>query len=138
VYNLGLVGVAIWGGIIAGIRELLFSIIADHTIRTLRTRTFFKTLNLPVAWFDKQENQPDTVTNTVTNSCRALHGFADRYIGHALIILTTVVLCIAGTLIFEWRTGLVALVLIPLMILAQSIQMASVKGLSASKEKIYN
>jgi ABC-type transport system involved in cytochrome bd biosynthesis fused ATPase/permease subunit len=97
-----------------------------------------KILNLPVLWFDKKEHQPDKISNKVTNSCRGLHGFSDRYIGHALIITTTAVFCIFGALVLEWRTGLVALIVIPLMILTQSFQMAFVMGLSESKEKIYN
>jgi ATP-binding cassette, subfamily B, bacterial len=137
IYGIVLGALALWGASFAGLRQLLFGIIAEFTMRTLRTQSYMKILNLPVPWFDKKEHQPGTITNTVTNSCRALHGFTEKYISHVLIIITTIVVCVIGSLIFEWRTGLVSLVLIPMMIFSQAIQLAFVNGMAESKGKIY-
>ena len=57
---------------------------------------------------------------------------------HVFIIISNILFSLIGAVIFEWRTGLTAFGLIPLIILSQYIQLGFVQGLAASKGKIYN
>lgn len=45
---------------------------------------------------------------------------------------------VLGSILFEWRTGLTSLGLIPLIVLSQAIQFTFINGLFQSKDKIYS
>jgi len=54
---------------------------------------------------------------------------------HLIINISTLVFGIILALVYEWRTALVALGLLPLIILSQAVQMAYSNGLVEDTDK---
>ena len=52
-------------------------------------------------------------------------------------ILTTLIAGVTIAFVYEWRTSLVALGLLPLMIIAGVVQMAFTEGFSDKTDKVY-
>ena len=59
-----------------------------------------------------------------------LYNFVEIYIPQLTLIIVNVIASLVGAIIFEWRTGLTAMGLIPLIILAQAIQLGFIQGFS--------
>ena len=55
-----------------------------------------------------------------------------------MLITVNILISLIGSVIIEWRTGLTSMALIPLLIVAQGIQLAIVKGFTETKDKIYS
>ena len=66
----------------------------------------------------------------LTSSCIVLYNFIEIYVPHTILIIVNIVACVVGAIVFEWRTGLTSLSLIPLIILGQAIQMSFIQGYS--------
>jgi ABC-type transport system involved in cytochrome bd biosynthesis fused ATPase/permease subunit len=92
---------------------------------------------MPVSWFERKKNQPEKLTNTVTQGCRVIQGFTQRYVAYLILIVLNILFSLIGAVAFDWRTGLTAVGLIPLIMVSQAIQLAFIKGLTESKDKIY-
>lgn len=60
------------------------------------------------------------------------------YVAHLVLITVNILISLIGSVIIEWRTGLTSMALIPLLIVAQGIQLAFVKGFTETKDKIYS
>jgi hypothetical protein len=54
-----------------------------------------------------------------------------------MIIGVNILFCIAGSIAFDWRTGLTSIALIPLILIAQTIQFHFVQGFNESSGKTY-
>lgn len=52
--------------------------------------------------------------------------------------MVCIVFGVVGSILFEWRTGLTSLGLIPLIVLSQAIQFTFINGFFESKDKIYS
>ena len=122
----------------AAIRNLVFSQLGEQTTRSIKNDAFNKILKMPVAWFEDPLNQPQKITAELTNSCKTIYSFVEMYLSHISIILTNILVSIIGAIVFEWRTGLTSLGLIPLIIISQGIQLAFIKDLTEGKGKIYS
>jgi len=53
-------------------------------------------------------------------------------------VIVNILFSLIGSVIFEWRTGLTSIALIPLIIISQAIQLGFVQGYTESKNKIYS
>ena len=73
----------------------------------------------------------------LTSSCKTMYNFAQLFLPNLVMIINNIICCVIGAAIFEWRTGLTALALIPLIILAQAIQLGFMQGFSEFKGKIF-
>ena len=73
----------------------------------------------------------------MTISCKELYGFMKSFMCHIFGLFVSVLFSFIGSTVFEWRTGLTSIGLLPLIILAQAIQMSFVEGMTESKSKIY-
>jgi hypothetical protein len=59
------------------------------------------------------------------------------FLPHMMIIGVNILFCIAGSIAFDWRTGLTSIALIPLILIAQTIQFHFVQGFNESSGKTY-
>lgn len=53
IYSLIVAGLALVGSTVAGIRQVLFSMLGEHTSRAIKVKTFERILKMPVSWFEK-------------------------------------------------------------------------------------
>ena len=133
-----MVCLAFVAGLTCGLRQLIFVILAESSVSKIRSKAYEKVMKMPLSWFEQEQNQPETVTQKITSSCKILYKFSESYISHIFLILINIIFSIFLAFLFEWRTGLTALGLIPFMLLAQVIQMKFIQGFSQSKDKIYS
>ena len=94
-------------------------------------------LRMPVPWFDKPENASGSLAARLAADCALVNQLLTTFIAVMIQSLVTIVAGITIALIYEWRTSLVALGLIPLILLSGIIQMNVTQGFSDKTDKVY-
>jgi len=64
----------------------------------------------------------------INSGSKTLYTFTKVSIVFAFVAIVNVFVGIIGALIFEWRTGLTSMFMVPLILLSQVIQMSFVSG----------
>jgi ATP-binding cassette, subfamily B (MDR/TAP), member 1 len=89
---------------------------------------------MPVEWFDKSENNCGILSKRLGTDCQTINGMATTYIYIMIGSATTFVVGVIIALIYEWRTALVAIGFMPLVMLAGAIRTAFRSGLSEKED----
>jgi ATP-binding cassette, subfamily B (MDR/TAP), member 1 len=89
---------------------------------------------MPVEWFDKSENNCGILSKRLGTDCQTINGMATTYIYIMIGSATTFVEGVIIALIYEWRTALVAIGFMPLVMLAGAIRTAFRSGLSEKED----
>lgn len=92
---------------------------------------------MPINWFDKPKNSSGSLSARLAADTQTVNGLTTTYIAILIQNIANLVSGIIIAFIFEWRTSLVALGLIPFMILSGAIQMAFTTGFSAKTDSAY-
>jgi ATP-binding cassette subfamily B (MDR/TAP) protein 1 len=92
---------------------------------------------MPVVWFDKPRNSSGSLSARLASDCQTVNGLTTTYMAIMAQNLTNLTAGIIIAFIFEWRTSLVALGLIPLMIISGAIQMSFMSGFSDKTDAAY-
>lgn len=94
-------------------------------------------LKMPIPWFDIPRNNAGTLTARLSTDCQAVNTLTTTTISILVQNLSTLVSAIVIAFVFEWRTALVALGMLPLMILAGIMQMAFTSGFGDKTDVAY-
>ncbi len=94
-------------------------------------------LKMPIAWFDIPKNNPGGLTARLASDCKSVNDLVTTFIGISIQNAVTLVASLIVGFIFEWRTSLVTVGLIPFMILAGTIQMRQSLGFNNESEAAY-
>lgn len=94
-------------------------------------------LKMPIIWFDIPKNNAGGLTARLSADCKSVNGLTTTFIGVTIQNIVTLVTALTIGFIFEWRTSLVTLGLIPLMIIAGAVQMNMNTGFSAQTDTAY-
>jgi ATP-binding cassette subfamily B (MDR/TAP) protein 1 len=92
---------------------------------------------MPVPWFDIPRNNSGSLSARLASDCLTVNGMVTTYIAVMIQNVSTLVAGIIIAFIFEWRTSLVALGLIPFMIIAGAVQMSFNAGFSDKTDSAY-
>ena len=92
---------------------------------------------MPIAWLDQPRNNSGALSARLASDCQTVNGLTTTYICIIVQNITNLLAGIIIALFYEWRTALVAIGLIPLMILAGAIEMAFTTGFSAKTDVAY-
>ena len=92
---------------------------------------------MPIVWFDKPKNSCGGISARLASECQSVNGLVTTYCAIVAQNLANLICGIVIAFIFEWRTTLVALGLIPFMIAAGAIHMAFATGFSAKTDAGY-
>ena len=95
----------------------------------LHQKIFEKILKMPIYWFDKPENNCGILSTRLGTDCQTINGMATTYIYIMIQSLTTLVAGVVLALIYEWRTALVSIAAMPLVMLAGFIRSKFRSGL---------
>lgn len=112
-------------------------IVGEHITKQLRVETFYKILRMPVPWFDIPRNNGGTLTARLSTDCQLVNTMTTTTISILIQNLSTLIAGIIIAFVYEWRTALVALGLLPLMIISGVIQMAMNTGFSDKTDASY-
>ncbi len=92
---------------------------------------------MPIPWFDVPKNNAGNLTSKLSADCKNVNGLVTTFVAISIQNLTSLLAGIVIAFIFEWRTSLVALGLIPFMIIAGVIQMKFTTGFSDKSDAAY-
>jgi ATP-binding cassette subfamily B (MDR/TAP) protein 1 len=84
---------------------------------------------MPIYWFDRPENNTGILATRLSTDCQTINGMATTYIYIVIQSLTTLIAGVVLALIYEWRTALVALGAMPLVMLAGAVKSKFREGL---------
>jgi ABC-type multidrug transport system fused ATPase/permease subunit len=90
---------------------------------------------MPVPWFEDQQHGDGHIGASLENDCRIVNSIFTTYMARLIMNISTLIFGISMALYYEWRTALVALGLLPLIIISQAVQMAYSNGLSESTDR---
>lgn len=111
-------------------KDVLTYLVGDEITNNLRKETYNKILKMPVEWFDKSENNCGVLSKRLGADCLTINGMATTYIYIMIGSATTFIAGVVIALIYEWRTALVALGFMPLVMLAGAIRTKFRSGLT--------
>uniref|UniRef100_A0A1J3HUV6 ABC transporter B family member 4 n=1 Tax=Noccaea caerulescens TaxID=107243 RepID=A0A1J3HUV6_NOCCA len=123
--------------ILCVIQQSLFTTVGEEITEKIRNETYYKILKMPVKWLDKPRNSSGSLSARLASDCKTVNGLTTTYIAILVQNISNLVCGIVIAFIYEWRTSLVALGLIPFMIIAGAIQMAFTTGFSAKTDVAY-
>ena len=92
---------------------------------------------MPVPWFDIPRNNAGTLTARLSTDCNLVNSVTTTIVGIMIQNVSTLLAGIIIAFVHEWRTALVALGLLPLMILCGVAQMAMSTGFSDKTDAAY-
>lgn len=92
---------------------------------------------MPVPWFDIPRNNAGTLTARLSTDCQLVNTMTTSTVSIMIQNVSTLIAGIIIAFVHEWRTSLVALGLLPLMIIAGVIQMAFNTGFSDKTDAAY-
>lgn len=92
---------------------------------------------MPVPWFDIPRNNAGILTTRLSTDCTTINKVTTTIVGVFVQSFATLISGVVIALVFEWRTALVALGLLPLLILAGAAQMAMMTGFSDKSDAAY-
>jgi ABC-type multidrug transport system fused ATPase/permease subunit len=119
------------------IQQTIFTTIGEEMTEKIRNETYLKILKMPIVWLDMPRNSGGALSARLASDCQTVNGLTTTYISILIQNLANLVAGITIALIYEWRTALVAVGLIPFMIIAGAIQMAFTTGFSAKTDVAY-
>jgi ATP-binding cassette subfamily B (MDR/TAP) protein 1 len=119
------------------LQMVIFSNIGQTITQKIRYQTYGKMLRMPIPWFDNPKNNAGNLTSKLSADCKNVNGLITTFIAITLQNVTSLVAGIVIAFIFEWRTSLVALGLIPFMIIAGVVQMQFTTGFSDKSDAAY-
>ncbi|EAS04625.2 ABC transporter family protein (macronuclear) [Tetrahymena thermophila SB210] len=122
--------------LILGLAQLLtctfqfyfFSRVAEQLTFKLRKDLFQKYLKMPISWFDHPHNTPGSLTQKLSTDCQAVNNMTSSTLGIQLSNVSSLVSALALAFSADWRTTLVGLSLMPLMVLSQAWYMSRMEG----------
>jgi ATP-binding cassette subfamily B (MDR/TAP) protein 1 len=92
---------------------------------------------MPVSWLDLPRNSAGSLSARLASDCKNVNGLNTTYVAILIQNISNLVSGIIIAFVYEWRTSLVALGLIPFMIVSGAIQMAFTTGFSAKTDVAY-
>lgn len=92
---------------------------------------------MPIPWFDIPRNNAGTLTARLSTDCQLVNTVTTSTVSITIQNISTLVTGIIIAFVYEWRTSLVALGLLPLMILSGIAQMAFNTGFSDETDAAY-
>lgn len=92
---------------------------------------------MPIPWFDIPRNNAGTLTARLSTDCQSVNTVVTTTVSILIQNLSTLISAIIISFVFEWRSALVALGLLPLMIIAGVMQMAFNSGFSDKTDVAY-
>lgn len=85
---------------------------------------------MPIPWFDLAKNNGGQLTNKLASDSLMVNGLTATFISILLQNIATLVAGLTIALVFEWRTALFSLGMLPLMVIVGMISQNRKSGFS--------
>ncbi|KAG6329765.1 hypothetical protein ID866_9324 [Astraeus odoratus] len=113
-------------GIIMGIQNHVFSLAASSLTTKLRILSFRAILRQDIPFFDRDENNPGSLTARVSASPQQVNGLAGITLASVIQAVSTLVVGSAISLAYAWKPALVGIACIPLVLSAGYVRLCVV------------
>lgn len=123
--------------VLSVLQQSIFTTIGEETTERVRNETYLKILKMPIAWLDLPRNSAGSLSARLAADCQTVNGLTTTYTSILIQNIANLVSGIIIAFVYEWRTSLVAVGLIPFMIISGAIQMAFTTGFSAKTDVAY-
>jgi ABC-type multidrug transport system fused ATPase/permease subunit len=92
---------------------------------------------MPGEWFDKPDNNCGILSTRLGIDCLTINGMVTTYMFIMIQSISTFSAGVIIALIYEWRTALVAIGMMPLLMLSGAIRAAFRNGLDKKMDEAY-
>ena len=109
----------------------LSAIVGERLIKQLRLDTFSKYLSMQISFFDEPNHLPSILTSRLSIDGRRLRDLVDQsgiIVENTLIVIVCIVMCFSP--LGEWRLGLLAFIISPLVLSAEYLQFMVVSNMT--------
>ncbi|KAI8815731.1 P-loop containing nucleoside triphosphate hydrolase protein [Fimicolochytrium jonesii] len=115
----------------------LFGKIGERVTTRLRTLLFDAMLRQEVGWFDRDENRTGSLVSRIAIDTARVNVLVGTVMGTLVQLLVNVVGGLVVGFTASWKVTVVTMGLIPILIFAGAMQIASIKGFGAATQKAY-
>lgn len=92
---------------------------------------------MPIPWFDELKNNAGQLTTKLAADSMMVNGLTATFVSILIQNLATLVAGLIVALVFEWRTALFSIGMLPFMIVVGVISQNRKSGFSDATDKIY-
>ncbi|KAJ3146427.1 Multidrug resistance protein 1 [Geranomyces michiganensis] len=133
----GYIVVAVGAGIGNFGVSYLFGKIGERVTTRLRTMLFDAMLRQEVGWFDREENRTGSLVSRIAIDTARVNVLVGTVMGTLVQLLVNVTGGLIVGFTASWKVTVVTMGLIPILIFAGAMQIASIKGFGAKTQKAY-
>ncbi|KAK3182519.1 ATP-dependent permease [Lecanicillium sp. MT-2017a] len=120
-WALYLIAVAIVDGACTGTGRYLLEYTAQSWVDSLRAKAFRNILHQPKLWFQRAENSPGRLAESLDRNCEEMRNILGRFVPIIVMVFTMISVSVILAIATSWKLALVSLSPLPLVV-------ASVKG----------
>ena len=132
--SIGMIGNSFISFIATYFQKISFGILAENMTKGIREDLYAAILRKHIGWFDYPENNIGILTSTLTSDVYALNGASTEGLSTVIETWFGLIGALILAIIFEWRTALTTLGVIPFFICSAVIQVKLQTGLTDSQE----
>lgn len=103
----------------------------------IRTQTYSKILNMPVAWFDEPKNSSGALSTQLEVDCTTVNNLITTFISVLLQDIGVLIVGLTIAFLHEPKTAVLALVFLPLLIFTGIVQIYVQQGLFTKSSSLY-
>lgn len=136
-YALIFLFIAIIGCVVNFFNSSIFSVVGDKITRRVRQEAFSKIIKMPIPWFDLPKNNGGQLTTKLASDSLMVNGLTATFVSILIQNGATLIAGLVVALVFEWRTALFAIAMLPIMIVVGMISQSRKAGFSDKTDIIY-
>lgn len=136
-YALVFTYIAIIGCFVNICNSAIFSVVGDKITSRVRIEAFSKIVKMPIPWFDLPRNNGGKLTTKLASDSLMINGLTATFVSILLQNISTLTAGLIVALIFEWRTALFSIGMLPLLIIVGVISQNRKSGFSDKTDEIY-
>ena len=115
----------------------MLSISGENLTKRLRRKVFSAMLSQEMAWHDMPENNTGSLCARLSGDAGKVQGASGSRIGTVLHAGAAMLIGIAVGVYYEWRLGLVGVVMFPIMVASTVINQKIVNGVSSVEREAF-
>lgn len=108
-WSMAVLGVAIADGIVSFFMHYFLELSGQSWVDHLRKNGFFRVLDQPRMWFEKESNRPYKLTACFDQNGEDMKNLVGRFSGFVLVAVAIVIMAIVWSLVVCWKLTLVVL-----------------------------
>ncbi len=128
------IGVA--GFVLLTAQQVSFGTMGQRLALRVRELLFKAILRQEIGWFDRESNNSGALASLLSNDATHVRGAVADVAGLLVQNLTTLVLGYVLALVYDWRMALVVTGVLPLLVIAQSVEVKYQMGATSSTDEL--